>query len=167
MLQSAFFIEEWTENHPRYSEFLNSLEQTAPDQREFVVGDYSRAHPCHLFVALQANAVVGFLRISVQPIGPEANCPPLYLKGELLTEAKIHAFAVREESRNQGIGTALQRAAIQKARALGCYQVSSYSLYEKTANHQVKLALGFAAQPEVHGDTIQGVYFIMPLRIPE
>ena len=82
-------------------------------------------------------------------------------------EAKIHAFAVREENRNQGIGTALQRAAIQKARALGCYQVSSYSLYEKTANHQVKLALGFAAQPEVHGDSIQGVYFVMPLRISE
>lgn len=81
-----------------------------------------------------------------------------------LTEAKIHAFAVREDARCQGIGKELQRRTIWRAKALGCYQVASYSSYGRDANHHVKLSLGFAAQPEVHGDNHQGVYFVMPLQ---
>jgi GNAT superfamily N-acetyltransferase len=80
-----------------------------------------------------------------------------------LTEAKIHVFAVSPESRNRGIGTRLQRWVIARARSLGCHQVASYSCYDKVANYRIKLSLGFAAQPEVHGNNEQGVYFLMPL----
>jgi GNAT superfamily N-acetyltransferase len=117
-------------------------------------------------VALHDQAVVGAIRIAIQPIGPEAGCPPLVLDGIPLTEAKIHVFAVHPSSRGRGIGTDLQRWAIRRARELGCYQLASYSSYGRDANHHIKLSLGFAAQPEVHGNQEQGVYFLMPLRRP-
>ena len=117
-------------------------------------------------MALVNDQVVGVLRFAVQPIGPEAHCPPVLHDGVTLTEAKIHAFAVRSEYRNQGIGTLLQKQAIRRARELGCYQVASYSNYDRAANYHLKLSLGFAAQPEVHGDNHQGSYFLMPLRNP-
>ncbi len=83
-----------------------------------------------------------------------------------LTEAKIHGFTVRPASCFRGIGTMLQRWAIARARGLGCHQVASYSCYDRAANYRIKLSLGFAAQPEVHGDNEQRVYFLMPLRGP-
>lgn len=158
-----FVIEEWTEDHSRWGEFLECLERAAPEQKPFVLGDYSQGLPCHLLVALQADRVVGFLRFGVQPIGRESGCPPRVLDGAALTEAKIHAFAVREESRCQGIGTALQRHAISLARSLGCHQLASHSSYERAANCRVKLRLGFSALPEAHG---QSIVFLMPLRAP-
>ena len=157
-------IEERDEGHSRWPEFVACLEAVAPEQAPFVLGEYCRAYRSHLLVALQANEVVGFLRFAVQPIGPEAKCPVLSLDGVQLTEAKIHAFAVREDARGQGIGTELQIQALRSAKALGCYQVASYSSYGRDANHHIKLSLGFAAQPEVHGDNEQGVYFLMPLQ---
>ena len=160
-----FSIEEWNETHPRWQDFVDCLETAAPDQTKFVLGKRYQEYQSYLFVALQDEKVVGFLRFAVQPIGPEANCPPLYLDGAQLTEAKIHAFAVQEASRGQGIGTELQRQAIRRAKELGCFQVASYSSYGREANHHIKLSLGFGAQPEVHGDNQHGVYFIMPLRI--
>jgi ribosomal protein S18 acetylase RimI-like enzyme len=162
-MKTTFWIEEWNETHPRWPEFVTCLENTAPDQAPFVFQNNSRAHQAVLLVALQLDKVVGFLRFVVQPIGPEVGCPPLVLDGVQLTEAKIHAFAVREEARDQGIGSELQRQAIQRARALGCYQVASYSSCSRDANFHIKLSLGFAAQPEIHGDNHQGVYFLMPL----
>jgi len=160
----AFTLQEWDQAHPRWEEFVQCLEQSAPEQAPFVLGEYSRQLPCYLCVALQNDRVVGFLRFGVQPIGPEARCPPLVLNGIPLTEAKIHAFAVREECRGQGIGTALQRWVIRRAKELGCFQVASYSSYGREANYHIKLALGFGAQPETHGDDQHGVYFIMPLQ---
>lgn len=157
--QAPFAIQEWNEEHPRWGEFLRCLEQVAPEQLPFVVGDYSRNLPCHLGVAVQEERVVGFLRFGIQAIGPEWNCPPLTLNSTQLTEAKIHAFAVQKDRRGQGIGTALQRWAIQRARELGCYQLASHSSYERAANFHVKLSLGFAAHPEDGS-----VRFLMPLR---
>jgi GNAT superfamily N-acetyltransferase len=163
-MRAEYSIEEWNEVHPRWQEFVACLEAVAPEQAPFVLEGHYRAYPSYLLVALQSDWVVGFIRFAVQPIGPEAKCPPLILDGVQLTEAKIHAFAVREAARGQGIGTELQRRAIRRAEALGCYQVASYSSYGRDANHHIKLSLGFAAQPEVHGDNHQGVYFLMPLR---
>jgi GNAT superfamily N-acetyltransferase len=163
-VKPKFLIEEWDETHPRWQEFVTCLERVAPDQASFVFKEYYRAYKSYLFVALQLNEVVGFIRFAVQPIGPEAKCPALCLDGAQLTEAKIHAFAVRQDARSQGIGTELQRKTIRRARELGCYQVTSYSSYGREANHHIKLSLGFAAQPEVHGDNQQGVYFLLPLQ---
>jgi GNAT superfamily N-acetyltransferase len=163
-MEEKFMLEEWDETHPRWREFVSCLETVAPEQAPFVLGEHYRAYRSYSFVALRSDEVVGFLRFAVQPIGPEAKCPPLYADGAQLSEAKIHAFAVREDARGRGIGTELQKLAIRRARELGCYQVASYSSYGRDANHRVKLSLGFGAQPEVHGDNEQGVYFIMPLR---
>jgi GNAT superfamily N-acetyltransferase len=163
-MRAEYSIEEWDETDLRWPEFMACLEVVAPEQAPFVLGEYYRAYKSYVLVALCSNEVVGFIRFAVQPIGPEAKCPPLYLNGLPLTEAKIHAFAVREDSRGQGIGTELQRQVIRRAQELGCYQVSSYSSYGCDANHHIKLSLGFGAQPEVHGDNHQGVYFIMPLQ---
>jgi len=163
-MKAKYSIEEWDEAHPRWHEFVACLEMVAPEQAPFVFGEHFRAYQSYVFVALQANKVVGFIRFAVQPIGPEAQCPVLYLNGVQLTEAKIHAFAVREDARGQGIGTELQRQTIQRAKVLRCTQVASYSSYGSDVNHHIKLSLGFAAQPEVHGDNHQGVYFIMPLQ---
>lgn len=164
--RGTFTIEEWDESHPRWSEFLHCLEAVAPDQVPFVVGDRYRQYSSYTLVALQKGQVAGFLRFAVQPIGPEAKCPPLQLNGIALSEAKIHAFAVRSEYRGQGIGTELQRQTIRRARELGCYQVASYSSYGRDANYHIKLSLGFSAQPETHGDNEQGCYFLMPLCVP-
>lgn len=163
-MKPTFSIEAWDETHPRWPEFVTCLETVAPDQAPFVLTDYYRAQPCYLFVALQSGKVVGFIRFAVQPIGPETKCPPLVLHGVQLTEAKIHAFAVCESARGRGIGTELQKQTIRRAKELGCYQVASYSSYGRDANYHVKLSLGFAAQPEVHGENEQGVYFLMPLQ---
>lgn len=155
-----FVIEEWAEEHPCWGDFLECLDRAAPEQAPFVLGEYSQGLPCHLLVALRADRVVGFLRFGVQPIGRESGCPTLLLDREALTEAKIHAFAVREESRCQGIGTSLQQHAISLARSLDCHQLASHSSYERAANCRVKLRLGFSALPEVQGS----IYFLMPLR---
>lgn len=163
-MNSDYSIEEWDETHPRWHEFVACLEAVAPEQAPFVFKERYRAYQSYLLIALQANQVVGFIRFAVQPIGPEAKCPILHLNSVPLTEAKIHAFAVREDARGQGIGTALQKQTIRRAKVLECYQVASYSSYGRDENHHIKLSLGFAAQPEVHGDNHQGVYFIMPLQ---
>jgi GNAT superfamily N-acetyltransferase len=157
---ALFTIEEWDEAHPRWAEFVRCLEETAPEQAPFVLGEYARHLPCHLLVAVKENQVVGFLRFGVQAIGAEEDCPPLTLEGVPLTEAKIHAYAVREERCGHGIGTALQRRAIAVARDLGCHQLSSHSSYERAANCRVKLSLGFCALPERQGS----IRFLMPLR---
>lgn len=169
MGQAAYnqvIFEEWDTSDSRFPEFLQFLQTVAPDQLPFVVGNYYARYPTHLLVALEDGEPAGAIRFAVQKIGPEAHCPVLHLNGRALTEAKIHVFAVRPASRGRGIGTRLQKWAISRARSLGCYQVASYSSYDKEANYHVKLSLGFAAQPEVHGDNEQGVYFLMPLSGP-
>ncbi|NTV36045.1 MAG: GNAT family N-acetyltransferase [Anaerolineaceae bacterium] len=163
-MMNNFSIEEWDETHPRWNEFVTCLEKAAPEQAPFVFEEYYREYTSCLFVALQSDEVVGFIRFAIQPIGQETKSPSLFLNGVQLTEAKIHAFAVLKDARGQGIGTELQKRTIRRAKELGCYQVASYSSFGNDANYGIKLSLGFAAQPEVHGDNHFGVYFLMPLK---
>ena len=102
-----------------------------------------------------------FCGSAFKPLGGKLGVPPLILGIDPVTEAKIHAFAVREEYRCQGIGTSLQKRAIRAARELGCHQLASHSSYERPANCHVKLSLGFCAQPAGDGKSI---YFLMPLK---
>ena len=162
-----FSLQELAGGHLRWPDFVRCLEETAPEQAPFVLGDYARHLPCYLFVAFQDEQIVGFLRFSIQPVGAEEQCPSLILNGVTLTEAKIHAFAVHPGRRGQGIGTALQRQAIRSARDLGCYQLASHSGCgpDTSASHHVKLSLGFSALPEAHGDQ-RSIRFLMPLQVP-
>ena len=80
-MKATYSIEEWNESRPRWHEFVTCLELVAPEQAPFVFEKDSRMHQAYLLVALQSNEVVGFIRFVVQPIGPEAKCPALYLNG--------------------------------------------------------------------------------------
>lgn len=82
-----------------------------------------------------------------------------------LYEMFVQTFYVEERYRRQGYGRALQLAAIEKCRALGCYQLRSWSALDKTANYALKISMGFAIQPAIapslDGREVSGVYFIM------
>ena len=117
-----------------------------------------------MLVATRRKKVVGFLRLVVQEIGADEDRPSVTFDGEPLTEAKILAFGVAPACRRQGVGRALQLAAIEHATRLGCYQVRSHSSGSNAANHRLKLSLGFGVHPIVRGQDTTGAYFILPLR---
>ena len=151
-------IEVCLEGSPRWEEFVTCLNDVAPEQAPFVLGDYARHLPCRLLIAIEGDRVVGFLRMGIQPIGAEEGQPHLGL-----AEAKIHAFGVRPESRRQGVGTALQVAAMELAASLNCHQLASHSSYDRYENLGLKLALGFCAAPDSNGS---GIRLFMPLKRP-
>jgi GNAT superfamily N-acetyltransferase len=86
------------------------------------------------------------------------------LNGNPLIEAKVLAFAVIVNYRRQGIGRALQTAALQDAAKRSCYQLRSHSSGKNDANHQLKLSMGFGIHPIIRGEDKRGAYFVMPLR---
>jgi GNAT superfamily N-acetyltransferase len=81
--------------------------------------------------------------------------------GEPLRETFVNTFAVDETHRRQGCGRALQIAALDLTRDLGCYQMRSWSSLDKTAHYALKISLGFAVYPAVYdtgdGHLISGV----------
>lgn len=138
-----FRIESWREDGPRWAELVELLD--AQEQRRWVLPDEQRLRPSsEVLVAVADDRPVGFLVFLVQEIGPPDNCPAF---GK--TEAKVVAFAVRADYRRRGIGTVLQRRALEVARQLGCYQLRSVTDVWRDENRQVKLALGFAVHPTV------------------
>jgi GNAT superfamily N-acetyltransferase len=166
MTRQSFSLEEWTPTHTRWQELVHMMEALGQDYYWQQAAHFVQFQ--HYFlVVVHDDELVGFLQFFLQSIGPDRDCPPLSLHGKVLLEAKILAFAVRKEWRRQGIGTVLQLQAISRARQLGCYQVRSYSsnTSEHEANYQLKLALGFAAQPEFRGEKNTGVNFLMPLSL--
>lgn len=84
--------------------------------------------------------------------------------GNGLHEAFVMSFGVEVVQRRLGYGRALQEAALAKARALGCYQMRSWSSADRAENYALKLSMGFAALPALYpvpgGQPISGVYFV-------
>lgn len=118
----------------------------------------------HALVAVVKDEVAGFLRFTVQEIGPDRDLPAVHFKGAALTEAKVLAFGVKAHFQNLGIGKALQEQTIQQAKVLGCYQVRSHSGGESKANHHLKLSLGFGVHPTLKDDDDpHGVFFVKTL----
>lgn len=154
-------IEEWVSSHPRWGELAEAVAELGQEAWIAATAPFHRS--AHVLVAVRGGVVAGFLRFVVQEIGPELDRPPLAFAGQPLIEAKILAFGVLPAFRRQGIGLALQRAAIARGRALGCHQVRSHSGGTNGANHRLKLSLGFGVHPIVRGDDTGGVYFILPL----
>jgi GNAT superfamily N-acetyltransferase len=108
----------------------------------------------------------GFCRYVVQPIGPDAGCPPVTFEGRVLTEANVLAFGVAPRWRRRGVGTALQRCVIAAAGAAGCRQVRSHSSGEDADDQRLKLRLGFTVHPATDDYDVRGccsVYFLLPL----
>lgn len=151
----------WPAAHPRFAG-VERLAAAVGQGRDLEVV-FDRHLSSHLIVALDAGAPVGLLRFVVQHIGPDDDLPAVRLGGAPLTEAKVLAFGVLEGARRRG-GTALQTEAIAWATELGCHQLRSHSDGDRTANHQLKLRMGFAVHPELRGEDREGAYFVMPLR---
>lgn len=163
MNQSPITIEEWSETHPRWPELMAFI--AVQNQTNWVNFKADFHLSSHLLVARLDEVIAGFLRFVIQEIGPDMDCPPVIFEGVLLTEAKVLAFGVDPAYRRQGIGWALQESLLGRAKKLGCYQVRSHSSGSNEANHQLKLAMGFAVHPIVRGEDKRGVYFIMPLKM--
>jgi GNAT superfamily N-acetyltransferase len=136
-------IESWSPSHPRWHELVGLF--AAEGQLRWVLPDETELRPStHVLAALVRDEPVGFLAFIVQEIGPADGVPPLGL-----TEAKVLAFGVSVASRGRGIGTALQRRALERARELGCYQVRSVTDARREENVRVKIRLGFGAHPTI------------------
>lgn len=160
-MSETCIVEKWTATHPRWQDLVELVEQE--HQTEWVEACFTWHLSSHMLVALQGTLLVGFLRFVIQVIGTDDDHDPVLFDGVALVEAKVMAFGVVPAYQRQGIGYVLQKAALRQAKALGCYQLRSHSDGSHTANHQLKLRMGFAVHPVVRGDDTQGVYFVMPL----
>lgn len=158
---SDISIESWSPDHRLGGEFGAAIEEQG--QTRWVTFNAAWHLSSHILMAIADESVVGFLRFVVQEIGPEYDRQPVRIDGVALTEAKILAFAVDPDHQRRGIGSRLQRAAIAAAQELGCYQVRSYSPGSNTANHALKLKLGFAASPDPRENDPDGLQFLLPL----
>lgn len=154
-------IEVWENTHPAWPALMQCVQEEG--QLNWVNFSAEFHQSSHMLVALLGEETIGFLRLVTQEIGPDMDCPPLYYKGSPLIEAKVLAFGVKAAYRGQGIGRALQEAAIAMAKQSGCYQLRSHSSGEHQANHHLKLSMGFGVQRDIRGEDKAAVYFIMPL----
>ena len=59
--------------------------------------------------------------------------------------AEIESVHVHPDHRGNGVGTALLRAAVEQARALGCYRVQLTSNVQREDAHRFYERLGFSA----------------------
>ncbi len=142
---------------------IDFLSQVAPKQAPFITGNYFKHGKNIAFGWFEKEQLVGYIRYCIQAIGLEQKTPPLLFKGQVLTEAKINAFAVHQDFRNQKIGQKLQQQVIQDAKKNGCSQIASYSTYDKVENYTIKLKLGFCVQPEIQPNGTMGCFFLMKL----
>ncbi len=93
-------IEAWSPEHPRWPELLALID--GEGQRDWVAFHAEFHLSDHVLAALEEEALIGFLRIVVQEIGPDMDAARVMLNGTVLTEAKILAFGVLEERRGVG-----------------------------------------------------------------
>ena len=126
-------------------------------QENYVQVQAGHFRASHFLAALVNGQPVGFLRFVVQRLGEDEGRPPIVFQEQTLYEAKIIAFGVLPEERNQGIGRSLQQEAMRRAKALSCCQVRSRSDYGNDANYHLKISLGFGIQPSLENDS---VYFV-------
>lgn len=125
-----------------------------------LVRDFPHAFESHLVAAFARGQAVGFLRLLVQVMGSEEGRPPILQGGVALTEGYVEAFGVEPSVRRRGIGTALQRRAVELARASGCHQMRSRSPVTSRENYALKIAAGYVAMPSERNDSY---YFLLGL----
>jgi len=142
---------------------IEFLTKFAPEQIQFIKGNYFEHGENIEFGFFEKNKLVGCIRYCIQQIGVEQNTPPIILNGIKQKEAKINIFAVDEEFRNRGIGKRLQLKVIEDARINNCNQLASYSTFDRVENYSIKLGLGFCVQPEIQTDGTMGCHFLMKL----
>lgn len=151
-------ILEVTEESQLWNQLWPVIEQL--EQQPYIEVQAGHFRSSHVFAALVEGQPVGFLRFVVQRLGEDKGRPPIVFRDKFLYEAKIIAFGVLPEERNQGIGRSLQHEAMGRARELNCCQVRSRSDYGNDANFHLKTSLGFGIQPSLEDDS---VYFVKAL----
>lgn len=166
-------IQRVTPENPLWSSMVSFLHRV--NEARWVLDKQDFPQDGILFLAAAADGeVVGGLTLKQQDIivpatewsGNEAH-PLTGPDGGVLREAFVQTFHIDEAHQRQGYGRALQAAALEWARELGCYQMRSWSSLDRPANYALKLGMGFAAAPAIcetgSGKKISGVYFVMKL----
>lgn len=133
------------------------------DQGDWVAFGADWHREDHVLAAFAGEEIIGFLRFVVQPVGSDAGASPVVIRGREMLEAKILALGVLPQWRRRGVGTMLQRRAIDMAIHRGCHQIRSHDRGGEQVDHQLKLALGSAVHPVRRGADRDGVYFVLPL----
>lgn len=164
-------IEHIRPDSPRWPELLAHLDRV--EQRRHAFADDGSMRPDSHFLAVVIDGrVVGNIGVNRQELDVPATSTSaghdLTLRnaaGGPLRELYVQSFAVEPKHRRRGYGRALQLAALELARELGCYQLRSWSAVDRPENYALKLSLGFAAHPAIHhsattGLDYSGVYFI-------
>lgn len=160
-----------TPTHVLWTEYVAHLQRTG-DARWALAGVDDTLPGVYYFAAVDGQQVIGNITLKTQPITIPATewnggveQPLCGLDGRPLCEMFVQTFSVEEEHQRRGYGRTLQVAALSLARKLDCYQMRSWSSADRTANHALKLEMGFAAHPGIFttasGQEISGVYFVM------
>jgi ribosomal protein S18 acetylase RimI-like enzyme len=102
-----------------------------------------RAAVCPIYVALETETgrVLGG---AMYVPGPGSR----YAESERPDEAGIRMLAVAPEAQGHGVGTALTRALIERARADGRARIALLSLTSMTTAHRLYERLGFHRAPD-------------------
>jgi GNAT superfamily N-acetyltransferase len=157
--------------HPLWPAYVAHLVRVGMARGEALDTQGEPKPRCHYLGAVRGDQVIAHIAIQEQALVVPATAwsggsatPLAGADGHGLRETFVRAFAVEEAHRRQGYGRALQLAALARTRALGCYQMRSWSSLDKPANYALKLALGFAVHPAIsvtpRGQEISGVYFV-------
>lgn len=163
-------IQEYTTQHPQWQAYLDHLQRV--DVLRHALDEEQPKQNTYYLGIWQEERIVGHISIQLQPIVAPAtpwsenqDIPILDSSGQVLKETFVQTFAVEGRHQRRGYGRALQQAALDKTRALGGYQMRSWSSTDRPANYALKVAMGFAVHPAVYrlpsGREISGVYFVM------
>jgi GNAT superfamily N-acetyltransferase len=164
-------IVEYTLDHPDWSVLIDHLTRTNMLHHATTSGE-AKTDCAYLGLSI-SGALVGHIVIRKQPLcvpaSPLCDNSEVHLSNSAgpLFETFVQTFAVEEAHQGRGYGRALQEAAVQKSRELGCYQMRSWSSVDRRENYALKISLGFAIQPALYpmpgGAPISGVYFVKRL----
>lgn len=139
---------------------VTSLAASVLEQDRYLTREYRHAIESYVLGAFHGDAAVGFLRLLIQVIGAAEGRPAIHHDGAPLTEAYVEAFGVDPPARRRGVGSALQRRAIEHARLAGCYQIRSRSPVTSVENYALKVAAGYVMSPSEQNDSY---YFLLRL----
>jgi GNAT superfamily N-acetyltransferase len=123
--------------------------------------------PEYLYIVkIVENEVIGHITLIKKILEvPLLKREPIRHKENELFEYFVQTFYVSENYRRNGYGKQLQNKAYELSCIKGAYQMRSWSSYDKSANYQLKIELGFTMHPghtyiSKTNQYIPGVYFI-------